>query len=211
VVEPVSFDEFGRWSQGFIQLPTHDELLYRANRPGNLWLETLPSGDIYARLVQVQSVEQAALDQLNELGSRPDVGKVIFDLRHNGGGNNFTYPPLLEVLQQIAGDEPGRLYVLTDRLTFSAASNLATELEQSTPAIFAGEPMGGGLNFWNDVSFYPLPHLPIPMRVGISTIYWEKSTPDDPRLTIDPDLAVANLASHYFAGRDAVLEAVFAS
>ena len=41
----------------------------------------------------------------------------------------------------------GRLTVLTDRLTFSAASNLATQLEQSTSARFVGEPMGGGLNF----------------------------------------------------------------
>jgi hypothetical protein len=34
--------------------------------------------------------------------------------------------------------------------------------------------------------------------------------PDDPRLTIDPDIAVAPTAADYFAGRDRVLEAVLA-
>ena len=47
----------------------------------------------------------------------------------------------------------------------------------------------------------------VPMRVAISVRYWEKSTPDDPRLTIEPDLAVPTLAADYFAGRDPVLEA----
>ena len=48
------------------------------------------------------------------------------------------------------------------------------------------------------------------MQVGVSTRYWEKGVPDDPRLTIEPDLAVPLTAADYFAGRDAVLEAVLA-
>lgn len=105
---------------------------------------------------------------------------------------------------------PGRLFVLTDRVTFSAASNLATELEQTTDATFVGEPMGGGLNFWDDVRFIDLRNLAVPMRVGISTRYWQKSFPDDPRLTIDPDLPVPVRAADYFAGVDPVMETVIA-
>jgi hypothetical protein len=48
------------------------------------------------------------------------------------------------------------------------------------------------------------------MRVAVSTRYWEKSTPDDPRLTIEPDLAMPVRAADYFAGRDPLLEAVLA-
>ncbi len=62
--------------------------------------------------------------------------------------------------------------MLTDRVTFSAASNFATEIEQTTGALFVGEAMGGGLNFWDDVKFYPMPHLPVPMRIGVSTRYY---------------------------------------
>ena len=97
-------------------------------------------------------------------------------------------------------NRPGRLFVLTDRVTFSAASNLATEIEQTTDAVFVGEAMGGGLNFWDDVKFYPMPHLPVPMRIGISTRYHEMSTPDDPRLTIEPDIAVPVLVERLLLG-----------
>ena len=53
-----------------------------------------------------------------------------------------------------------------------------------------------------------LPDYVLPMRVGISTRYWLKSVPDDPRLTIDPENAVPVLSVDYFGGRDPVLEAV---
>ena len=114
---------------------------------------------------------------------------------------------MLEILQEL--QQP--LFVLTDRRTFSAASNLATEIEQSTEATFAGEEMGGGLNFWNDVNFTQLNHLAIPLRVGISTRYHEKSFPEDPRLTITPDLEIELTSADYFAGIDPVLEQVLAS
>ena len=76
---------------------------------------------------------------------------------------------------------------------------------------FAGEPMGGGLNFWDDVNFIELEHLPIPMSVGISTRYWQKSFADDPRLTIEPDLLVPYRSAEYFAGVDLALEAVLSA
>jgi hypothetical protein len=104
-----------------------------------------------------------------------------------------------------------RLWVLTDRITFSAASNLATEIEQTTDARFAGEAMGGGLNFWDDVQFVELVNLPIPLTVGISTRYWQKSFAEDPRLTIEPDLAVPHRSEDYFGGVDATLDAVLSA
>jgi C-terminal processing protease CtpA/Prc len=134
----------------------------------------------------------------------------VVDLRHNGGGDNTTYGPLLSAVRA-AGAEPGRLYLLTDRLTFSAAANFVTEVEQTTPVTIVGEPMGGGLNFWDDVTRVELRNLPVPMDVGISVRYWQKSEPDDPRLTIEPQIPVPTRAADYFAGRDPVLEAALAA
>lgn len=130
----------------------------------------------------------------------------MLDLRQNGGGDNHSYPALLRVLEDFADAHPGRLVVLTDRVTFSAAANFATEVEHNTDATFVGEAMGG-LNFWDDVIFIYLPHLALPMRVGVRTRYWEKSDPDDPRLTIAPDIAVQVRAADYFAGVDPALDA----
>ena len=55
-----------------------------------------------------------------------------------------------------------------------------------------------------------LPNWPLPSRVGVSTRYWQFAGPDDPRLTITPDIAVPVRAADYFADRDPVLEAVLA-
>jgi hypothetical protein len=46
------------------------------------------------------------------------------------------------------------------------------------------------------------------MQVGVSTRYGQQAAePDDPRLTIEPDLPVTVEAEDYFAGRDPALEA----
>jgi hypothetical protein len=114
---------------------------------------------------------------------------------------------LLSLVQEFAADHPGGLRVLTDRVTFSAAANLATRIEQSTDATFIGEAMGGGLNFWDDVRWVALDGLPVPMQVGVSTRYWQFAPADDPRLTIGPDIDVPLTAAEHFAGRDPVLDA----
>lgn len=204
----VSLDAYEAWAGqlGMIGLPERDGLRFTATEP-LFWTEDLGDGALYVRLTAVQAVPTSEINALSAAVDDPRVRRVILDLRHNGGGNNTTYPILLTILNDI----PQPLWVLTDRRTFSAASNLSTELEQSTDARFAGEPMGGGLNFWDDVQFIDLPNLPIPVSVGISTLYWQKSTPDDPRLTIEPDLSVPYTSADYFAGVDAGLEAVLAA
>jgi hypothetical protein len=205
-IETVPFDRHETFGGVFgnIHLPSRAGFRYLIPLGTELSSEILETGTLYAQLDEVQVPSQSSVELLASQLEDPAVEKVAFDLRHNPGGNNSTYSDLLELLQQI--ELP--LYVMIDRGTFSAASNLATEIEQSTDALFAGEEMGGGLNFWNDVSFVPLRNLPIPMRVAVSTRYWEKSYPDDPRLTITPDLPVSYTAADYFAGLDRALEVV---
>jgi C-terminal processing protease CtpA/Prc len=166
---------------------------------------------LYVRFAEVRRVDAAQVSAMVERAAQPDVDRVVVDLRQNPGGDNTTYPGLLSALRDPAIDRPGRFFVIIDHVTFSAAANFATELEQSTGAVFAGEPMGGGLNFWNDVQWVTLPDYPVPMQVGVSTRYWQKATPDDPRLTIEPAIGIPSRASDYFAGRDPVLEAVLAT
>jgi C-terminal processing protease CtpA/Prc len=194
---------------GMASLPKRDGLRFTAER-GVFWWEELPGGVVYVRYAEVQQAPADELAAMAERARAPDVRRVILDLRSNPGGDNHNNPALLRALTDPTIDVPGRLTVLTDRLTFSAASNLATQLERSTNARFVGEPMGGGLNFWGDARFVQLPHWPIPMQVGISSRYWQLSTPDDPRLSIEPDVAVQLSADDWAAGHDAVLEAAIA-
>ena len=208
-VTPVPSSEFEAWGGWlpYTGLPERTGLRATEQRDETIWVERLPEGAIYVRYPAVSDIPQATIDEIDEMiAAHPDE-RLILDLRQNPGGDNHNYVTLLSHLTASEIDRPGQFMVLTDRVTFSAAANFATEIEQGTQAVFVGEAPGGGLNFWDDVSWVHLDDYVVPMRVAISVRYWEKSTPDDPRLTIEPDLAVPTLAADYFAGRDPVLEA----
>ncbi len=157
--------------------------------------------------VRYRNVVRLDITDARELLGAAAVDRLILDLRQNPGGDNNAFGPLLSLVQDFAADHRGGLMVVTDRVTFSAVANLATRIEQSTDATFIGEAMGGGLNFWNDVRWIALDALPVPMRVGVSTRYWQFATADDPRLTIAPDVEVPVAAADFFGGIDPALDA----
>jgi C-terminal processing protease CtpA/Prc len=134
------------------------------------------------------------------------VDRVVVDLRHNGGGDNTTLGPLDFALREPIIDRPGRLFVIVGRITFSAAANFATDLEQETGAIFAGEAMGGSPNLYGDARRIDLAYGK--QWLNMATRYWERSTPDDQRVTIEPTIRVGLSSDDYFAGRDPVLDAI---
>jgi Peptidase family S41 len=205
-IEPIPAAEDVAWHGGApLELPKGQAMWLSEGRP--LWLTYL--ADSKTLYVQYNSVERGIDPTADEILARAkegDVDRVVVDLRRNGGGDNTTYRHWLGVLQDPAIDRPGRLTVLIGRLTFSAAANFATELEQTTGARFAGEAMGGSPNLYGDVRRADLPYGGV--AVYIATRYWQKSTADDPRITIEPDLAVPYSSVDYRAGRDPVLDAV---
>jgi hypothetical protein len=211
-VNPADWPAWRAWAGEYgIALPAREDTLYLSDPAPNLWWRALPdSHTLYVHYQRVQFVSAEDALAIADAAADPEVTRIVFDLRQNPGGDNHNIAPLLSVLRDAAAAQPGRLYVLTDRLTFSAAANFATQLEQTTDAIFAGEQMGGGLNFWDDVRWVDLPHYPLAPRVGVSARYWQFAAPGDPRLSIDPDIALPVSASDYFSGRDPVMEAVTA-
>ncbi len=212
VVTPAEWSAWRPWAGEYgIALPGRDDTLYLSDPDVTLYWRALPeTHTVYVHYQTVTNVDFEDIAAVSAAAADPTITHVILDLRQNGGGDNHTFASLLSAMQEAASTRPGSLYVLTDRLTFSAAANLATKLEQTTDAVFAGEPPGGGLNFWDDVKWVSLPNYPLAPRVGVSTRYWQFAAPDDPRLTIEPDIAVPVTAADYFAGRDPVLDAVIA-
>lgn len=204
-VEPIGFDAYQEFlgNRAMHQLPASDRSRYLTD-PEPLTIEEMGDGVLYIRY---RNVVAPSVDDARELVEGGSVRRLVLDLRQNPGGDNTTYGPLLDLVRDFAEDHPGELRVLIDRVTFSAASNLSTEIEQGTDAVFVGEPMAGGLNFWDDVNFVRLDSLPVPMQVGVSTRYWEFAEPDDPRLTIEPDIPITASSEDFLAGGDPVLEA----
>jgi hypothetical protein len=65
--------------------------------------------------------------------------------------------------------------------------------------------MGGSPNLYGNPRDFLLLHSGI--DVGVATQYYVGSRPDDPRLTIPPDVSVGLTSADYFAGRDPALQA----
>ena len=207
-LEPVGLDAYADWAGpfGMNQLPKDERVRYLADAEP-FTATMLDGGTLYLRYRSIRPIGTTEVRELFESGG---VARVIVDIRQNPGGDNSTYLILRQLLEDFAEANPGSTTVLTDRVTFSAASNFATELERRTDARFVGEAMGGGLNFWDDVRWLELPNLPVPMRVAISVRHWVFADPDDPRLTIEPDVTVEVTAADFFAGRDPALDAALA-
>ena len=207
-LDPIPLGAHAEWAGpvGTHQLPQDERVRYLADaEPFSATM--LDGGTLYLRY---RSIRPIGTQEVRDLLEGGEVERVVVDIRQNPGGDNSTYLILRQLLEDFADANPGATTVLIDRVTFSAASNFATEIERRTDARFVGEPMGGGLNFWNDVRWLELPNLPVPMRAAISVRHWVFADPDHPRLTIEPDVPVEVTAADFFAGRDPALEAALA-
>src|SRR3989442_15208168 len=80
----------------------------------------------------------------------------------------------------------GHLFVITGRLTFSAAMNLASRLEHETHATFVGEPTGSRPNHYGEAVTLTLPASGITARG--STPYLPNSKPNEKPLRDPPQI-----------------------
>ncbi len=188
--------------------------LYLAHADEVLWMGPVAGGHaLYVEFNVVRDGPETIADFAKRLrghlADHPDIDTVVLDVRHNGGGNSFLYPPLVRDLVWFQQERPdARLYVLMGRQTFSACQNFVTDLDTWTDAVFAGEPSGSRPNMIGESTFTVLPYSGL--RAGISSRYHQTSYPGDDRRWIAPDLPVELTAADYFANRDPVLAAVLA-
>ncbi|NAS14446.1 tetratricopeptide repeat protein [Poritiphilus flavus] len=168
---------------------------------------------VYCQFNQVRNKpEQSLAEFAKELFSFVDTREVralVLDIRLNNGGNNFLNKALV---QQIIRSEKinthGKFFTIIGRRTFSAAMNLASDLEQQTNTIFVGEPTASRPNFYGEDDEFSLPYSGL--RGSISSRYWQGgSTSEDNRPWIAPDLVAELSAEEYSNDRDPALEAIF--
>ena len=136
------------------------------------------------------------------------AGRLIIDLRRNGGGDNNLCEPLRKRLQRSPFNRPGGLFVLTAPHTFSAAQDLANRLERETFAVFVGEPTGASPNQCGDGTSFANAGGGLPAQV--STLRWMNSAPTDRRTTLMPDVMAASEFADFIAGRDRAFDAALA-
>jgi hypothetical protein len=204
-VEPIPAADDVVWTNALpLILPTRDAMWLHDQNERIWWRFLEDTKTLYVQYNEVMSTGSASNEILARV-AQGGVERVVVDLRNNGGGDNHTYGQLLEALQDPSIDRPGRLVVLIGRRTFSAAGNFATEVEAKTDAVFVGEAMGSSPNMYGDVRKSPL--RTIGHDVYIASTYHQMSTADDPRITIEPNVAVPYSSDDYFSDRDPQLEA----
>jgi hypothetical protein len=186
--------------------------LYLRDPESNYWFEYLADDRIvYMQYNEVYDREDESLDAFTDrlisfIDANP-VEALVLDIRGNPGGNNARNRPLLRGLIGCAElAEPGRLFVIAGRGTFSAAMMLAVDLEKLTNTIFVGEPTGASPNGYGDSRKIRLPHSGLTIRA--STLHWQYSDPRDDRPSIEPHVPARLTAADYRANRDPALEAV---
>lgn len=198
------------WDTGLPHRLATTDAPWLRDQDTTLWWTFLEdSGTLFAQFNHVRGDATQVVSELRERARADDVERVVIDLRHNSGGDNNTLGALELALRDPAIDRPARLFAIIGRVTFSAAANFATDIEASTSVTFAGEALGGSPNLYGDTRPVPLPASG--QTLYMATRYWERSTPDDARLTIEPAIPVDLSSDDYFAGRDPVLEAILAA
>ena len=135
-------------------------------------------------------------------------GKLIIDMRDNGGGDNtLGYAFLIKPLEALPDiNRKGRLYVLVGALTFSAAMNNAAQFQDETQAILVGEQIGEKPNSYQEPRQFRLPNSHLIVRASSLFYKFRASGPT----AVTPDKTIVPTWEDVKAGRDPVLDWVLA-
>jgi tetratricopeptide (TPR) repeat protein len=175
------------------------------------WFEYLPEArSLYVQINEVGNKETETLADFSKrlfaFAEANQVEKLIFDLRLNRGGNGMLLRPLLTGIIKSKLDQPGKLFALIGRSTWSASQFLLNNLEKYTNVVFVGEPSGSKGNAYGDSRKITLPHSGLTVRVSV--YYWQDWSPWDTRQWTPPDLTAELSSDDYRANRDPALRAV---
>ncbi len=188
--------------------------LHLRNRELPFWFEYLPADDlVYFQFNAVcdhpAETFAAFCDRLFGFIEEHNAGRLVIDMRWNGGGNTLLTQHLLHHL--IASKRlcrRGALFIIIGRRTFSAAQNTATAIERETSAIFVGEPTGSRPNFIGESIDFELPYSKV--QANVSDLFWQTSWPTDYRTWIAPDIYAPPTFEAYHRNQDPALDAIFA-
>ena len=204
-IEPIPMADYNAWAGPYgLHLPADPDVRYLSRIDDALWWERLPDDEtLYVQNNRTDALPSTQLADLTAALHEPGLARVVLDLRHNYGGELSAVDPILRPFEDPAVDQPDRLFVVTGRNTFSGGSLLVARLDKDTDAVIVGEPMGGCPTIWSDPSDLTLPESGIVLSVADDVAVGVD--PNDPRLTIEPDVAAVLSPEEWAAGTDPAL------
>ena len=186
-----------------------DTPLYLKNLDQIYFFEYLPEHKaVYVRHSQIQDDKEPIpkfYERVFDFVEKNDVEKLILDVRLNGGGNNYKNKPIVTgIIETKKINQPGKLFVITGRRTFSACQNLVNELDNYTEAIFVGEPTAENINFYGDTRQVILPNSKVPAYLSFA--WWQDKPQWENNDWTSPHLAVEMSFEEYKTNQDPVLQ-----
>lgn len=134
--------------------------------------------------------------------------RTVIDLRNNSGGEGGLLPPIIrEIVRTREVDQPGRLYAIIGRRTFSAAQMMTSLLQQLTTAILVGEPTSA---FYTGPAGHAAVRLPASGITAMVSpdLYQMGVAPRDGRRQATPRVAAVPTFDDYRQNRDPALQAI---
>lgn len=145
--------------------------LWRRHADREFWTEVLADGSVYVNWRSYRDLADNAAALLRDLDAAHPP-RLIVDLRDNTGGDYHAGRAFIDEIRRRPWlNQPGVLYVLVGRATFSAAMTNAVDFKTTTNAVLVGEPAGAAPNNWQEVRRFTLPNSGL--SVGVSTRYYE--------------------------------------
>ena len=145
-----------------------------------------------------EEMEEFGASLLNYINQNK-AKQVVIDLRNNGGGDYFVGIVLAYSLNLADSiDWKSGVYVLTDKVTFSAATTNATLFRQMLNAKIVGEPSGSNPTGYQDMGQIKLPNS------GLNVSYSKRLFRFQEEITqgIQPDVLIEYDWESYSKGTD---------
>jgi hypothetical protein len=206
-INPIPMADYNAWAGPYgLHLPADPDVPYLSRIDDALWWEQLPGGTLYVQNNRTDRLPSTVFDNLTKALHAPDVSRVVLDLRHNYGGELSAVDPIEAPFKDPAVNQPGQLFVLTGRNTFSGGSLLVARLQRDTEAQIVGEPMGGCPTIWSDPSDVILPWSGIAVSVAGDVAVGVDA--NDKRFTIEPDIPAPLTFDDWSIGTDPALSVI---
>lgn len=186
--------------------------LWRKNPEANYWFQYLDDDRlVYCQYNSVRDQEGESIrefaDRLFEFIRTNEVDALVIDVRSNHGGNNFLNRPLIHnAIRSDKINQPGRLFLITGRETFSACQNFTNQMQRETQVLIVGEPTGSSPNFFGEGNPIKLPYSGL--VVNGSSRYWQDSLSDDYRTWVAPELIAEMTSEDFRTNNDPAMNAI---
>ncbi|MFH1196483.1 MAG: hypothetical protein V1720_12335 [bacterium] len=191
--------------------------LWLKNQDKYFWYEYMPEEKIMFLQINSLNFPHGNSNEEGEFGSlcneffrafdQSKAEKLVIDIRRNTGGNHVEMPLVKGILARPQIDKPDKLFLITGRVTFSAAVHLTTVLKKNTNITIIGEPGGGRPNHYGANRSFKLPNHPH-IQICTSIDYYQDSEPFDFNIINTPVIWAEMNARDYAENTDPALNAV---